>query len=180
MDTSQITPEMLIEKLGLQPLVFEGGQFVRSYTAPDYFPAGELGSAYPAEPRSYCSAIYFLLTDDPDSFSTMHLLPTDEIYHFYLGDPVEMLLIRENGEGERILLGQDLLNDQKVQFVAPANVWQGSHLLPGGRFALLGTTMSPAFENSDFIEGDRESLTKLCPQQKDLIKALTRRLTPAG
>ncbi|MCE1253336.1 MAG: cupin domain-containing protein [Anaerolineae bacterium] len=174
MDISKINPQEIIDKLGLVPLPFEGGHFARTYTAAGSFPAGALGDAYPAHPRSYCSAIYYFLTDDPDSFSAMHLLPTDEIYHFYLGDPVEMLLIDKNGKDERILLGQDLFAGQQVQFVAPANVWQGSHLLPGGRFALLGTTMSPAYVESDYIEATREQLTRLNPRQQDLIKSLTR------
>ena len=75
----------------------------------------------------------------------MHQLKSDEIYHFYLGDPVEMLLLYPDGNCEKIILGQNILEDNHVQFVVPKGVWQGSRLLPGGNYALLGTTVSPRF-----------------------------------
>ena len=69
--------------------------------------------------RIFGSAIYYLLTAEPDCFSALHKLPTEEIYHFYLGDPVEMLLLYPDGRIERVILGQDLLGGQQVQFVVP-------------------------------------------------------------
>ena len=104
----------------------------------------------------------------------MHSLPTDETYHFYLGDAVEMLLIWPDGRAEHICLGQDVLNGQQVQFTVPAGVWQGSRLRAGGHFALLGTTMAPAYESSDFIPGSSEALCRLCPTEKTRILQLSR------
>jgi predicted cupin superfamily sugar epimerase len=65
-------------------------------------------------------------------FSAIHRLPLDETYHFYMGDPVEMLLLYPDGHSERVILGHDVLNGQKVQFTVPRGVWQSSHLLLGG------------------------------------------------
>ena len=69
------------------------------------------------------------------------ITPTDEIYHFYLGDPVEMLHLYPDGRFERILLGQDLKNGQHIQYTVARDVWQGSHLLPGGDLSSVAPTV---------------------------------------
>jgi predicted cupin superfamily sugar epimerase len=97
------------------------------------------------------------------------------VYHFYLGDPVELLQLHPDGRGERIILGQDLLGGQKVQHVVPRDVWQGSHLLPGGQFALLGTTMAPGYTDEDYIGGDPDALIAAYAELEALIEQLTRR-----
>ena len=104
----------------------------------------------------------------------MHRLATGEIYHFYLGDPVEMLLLAEGAPGRRIILGPDLLGGQYVQYVVPRSVWQGSRLIPGGRFALLGATMAPGFDARDFTLGRRQELLPRFPEHAALIRELTR------
>jgi predicted cupin superfamily sugar epimerase len=107
-------------------------------------------------------------------FSALHSLTTDEVFHFYYGDPVEMLLLDPQGSAERVILGQDLLAGQRVQFVVPRGVWQGSRILPGGEVALMGTTMAPGYEPSDFVLGDRQNLSQAFPEYADLIAKLTR------
>jgi uncharacterized protein len=171
---SQLTPQNIIDLLDLQPLAFEGGYFRRTYYASERLPAGTLLPRYLPGERRFASAIYYLLTNDAGSFSSLHRLPTDEIYHFYLGDPVELLQLFEDGSSQHVILGQNLLAGQRVQYTAPRDVWQGSHLLPGGSFALLGTTMSPAFEDSDFEEGSCATLVQMVPHEAGLIKQLTR------
>jgi predicted cupin superfamily sugar epimerase len=80
----------------------------------------------------------------------MHKLKSDEVYHFYLGDPVEMLLLRPDGSHAIIQLGQDLAQGQHVQTVVPRGWWQGSRLLPDSQFALLGCTVAPGFDFEDY------------------------------
>jgi len=152
-----LTAARLIERLGLEPLPIEGGHFRQTWRSP----AG--------------TAIYYLLTDDPDSFSALHRLPTDEVYHFYLGDPVEMLMLHEAGRVENVTLGADVLSGQKVQHVVPSGVWQGSRLRDGGRFALLGTTMAPGFEPKSYEGGLRDALIAAYPAAANAIRSLTRR-----
>jgi predicted cupin superfamily sugar epimerase len=168
-----LTPQQLIRHFDLKPLPVEGGFFTQSYRATDTLPQHVLPSRY-SSARSFGSAIFYLLTPDPDVFSALHRLPTDEIYHFYLGDPVEMLLLHPDGTSQRVILGQDILNGQNVQFAVPHGVWQGSHLIAGGRFALMGTTMAPGYDNSDFIGGERAVLQAQYPDQAELISQLTR------
>ncbi len=170
---NEINIEKLIEILGLEPLKVEGGLFAQTYKSPDRVQQEALPSRY-AGSHPMGTAIFYLYTGDPDSFSAVHRLPTDEIYHFYLGDPVEMLLLYPDGKSQRVILGSDIINGQKVQFVAPQGVWQASHLLPEGKFALAGTTMAPGFDNSDYEGGDLDFLVQQYPQEAELIRALTR------
>ena len=163
--------ERLIEELGLQPLSEEGGFYRETYRSEEFFSESALPIRY-TNAKNASTAIYYLLT--PDSFSALHRLPTDEMYHFYLGDPVTMLQLFPDGSHRVVMLGSDVLNGQNVQYLVPKYVWQGSFLMEGGRFALLGTTMAPAFDFSDFVLGDRQSLIRHYPTCEDLIMRLTR------
>lgn len=165
--------EYLMTRFNFKTLPIEGGVFHRSYVSGETILAQNLPERYQHD-HPYGSVIYYLLVNQPDSFSAMHVLPTDEIYHFYLGDPVEMLLLYPDGSSKRVILGQDLQGGQEVQVVAQAGVWQGSHLLAGGSYALLGTTMAPGYINEDFVLGDRSELTTQYPDRIELIKSLTR------
>lgn len=163
----------LITRLGLSPLPGEGGYFRQTWVSSERVAGGTLGPRYPGE-KVLGTAIYYLVTDDEDGFSAMHRLPTDEVYHFYLGDPVEQLLLHPDGHSEVVVLGQDLGAGQRVQHVAPRDCWQGTRLVPGGQWALLGTTMAPGFDVSDFQPGERAALLAGWPAQAARIRALTR------
>ena len=160
----------LIATLNLQPLPGEGGYFHETYRADDTHAV--LPSRYGPGERAFCTAIYYLLT--PDTFSALHKLPTDEIFHFYLGSPVEMLLLREDGTGSVITIGPGIGNGMRPQVVVPRGTWQGSRLVDGGEFALLGTTMAPGFEFPDFVAGSRAELTSRYPTYSRWIEGLTR------
>lgn len=164
-------PNDVILSLGLLPLPFEGGWYAETYRAVHAIEPAALPPGYPG-PRALATAIYYLLT--PDTFSRMHRLRGDEIYHFYLGDPVELVVLHPDGAGDRVILGQDLTVGMRVQHRVPGGNWQGSRLLPGGRFALMGTTMAPGFDLADFEPGSRSALTASHP---DLVEAIAR-LTP--
>ncbi|MBU1355811.1 MAG: cupin domain-containing protein [Candidatus Edwardsbacteria bacterium] len=164
-------PEEIIELLDLKPLDIEGGFFRETYRSKDTIPKAALPAFY-YNVRCFGTAIYYLLT--PDNFSTLHKVNSDEIFHFYLGDPVEMLLLYPDGTGREVMLGQDIQNGQLVQLVVPRGVWQGASLQQGGKYALLGTTVSPGFEYQDYIQGQRESLASGYSKYASLISKLTR------
>lgn len=173
MDMNELTHQEIIRLLNLEPLVGEGGLFRQTYKSNVTIPKSQLSSGYSAD-RAIATQIYYLLTDDANSFSALHRLLSDEVYHFYLGDPVEMLLLYENGITEVIQLGSDILRGQHVQFLVPGQVWQGAYLKPGGKFALLGTSVIPGFELEDFELGIREELIKEYEDQRIIIEKLTR------
>lgn len=156
-----MTTRDLIERFHLQPLVGEGGYFCRSYESEEEARPG----------KKAASAIYYLLTED--TFSHLHKLPADEVYHFYLGDPVELLVLLDSGESRLVTLGQEVLAGQEVQFIVPKGAWQGSRLKTGGKLALLGTTMAPGYTDDDYCPADREMLIKRFPEWAERITELT-------
>ncbi|MGH7254945.1 MAG: cupin domain-containing protein [Nitrospirales bacterium] len=166
-----MTAEDITRRLNLRPLPIEGGFYAETYRSPDRIPKEALPGRYGGA-KSFGTAIYYLLT--PETFSALHRLPSDEIYHFYLGDPVEMLQLRPDGSGEMVTLGTDLAAGMRPQVPAPRDVWQGSRLRPGGRFALLGTTMAPGFDFEDYEGASRDRLLRDCPNFADWIRALAR------
>ena len=157
--------------LRLEPLAGEGGWFAETYRARQVLPGGALGMDWP-DPRPLATAIYYLLT--AETFSALHRLRSDEIFHFYLGDPVEMLQLAPNGSGRVLVLGTDLAAGMHPQILVPGGVWQGTQLIAGGRYALLGTTVSPGFDFADFELGRLETLATAYPAFRERIAALCR------
>jgi predicted cupin superfamily sugar epimerase len=161
--------EELIAFLKLHPHPKEGGFFRETYRSTTRLAAKHLPPHYGGD-RSASTAIYYLLT--PSTFSAIHRLATDEIFHFYLGSPVRMLQLDAAG-GREIVLGPDLTAGHQVQVVAPRGVWQGSILEPDGSFALLGCTVAPGFDYADYEHGKRDELLKQFPAHADLIRRLS-------
>lgn len=165
-----MNPEDLVDLLNLTPHP-EGGHFRETYRSGLEIPPAVLPFAY-SGPRSAGTAIYYLLKDG--AFSAMHRVHGEEMFHFYMGDPVEMLQLYEGGKGEAIVMGTDIPAGMSPQVLVPAGVWQGTRLVPGGSFALLGTTMSPGFDFADFELARRPDLLKSHPGFEDRILGLTR------
>jgi predicted cupin superfamily sugar epimerase len=158
----------VIRRLGLERLPREGGWFREVYRSPVRIPT-------PSGPRSLFTSILYLL--DPKSHSAIHRLSSDEIWQFHAGDPAEMLLLFPGGRAaEEPILGPDIEAGMKVQQIVPPGTWQGARLRPGGRWALLGTTVSPGFEPADFEPGDPALLAREYPAHAARIRALA----PAG
>jgi predicted cupin superfamily sugar epimerase len=166
-----LTADQIITLLNLKPHPKEGGYFVETYRSLEALSEKTLPNRYQGF-RSFGTAIYYLLT--PETLSAMHRLQSDEIFHFYLGDPIEMLQLFPDGSGRIIILGPDILNGMQPQVVISRGIWQGARLLRGGKFALLGTTVSPGFEWVDYESGRRDDLVKSYPPFRDLIIALTK------
>lgn len=164
-----LTAEEIIRALKMQPHPVEGGYFAETYRSAGSVPR-EVIPGYPAA-RSLSTAIFYMLT--AGTFSAMHQVRGDEMFHFYLGDPVEMLQLHPNGSGNLVVLGQDILGGMKLQHVVAGGVWQGSRLREGGKFALLGTTMAPGFEYEDYETGKRDELIAKYPAFAAPIRART-------
>jgi uncharacterized protein len=160
-----MTADEIKALLELVPHPIEGGFFRRTYRS-----AGIV--ELPRGVRAQGTAIYYLL--EAGSFSEMHVLESDEIFHFYLGDPVEMLQLYPNGGSAVLTLGPDLAVGQQVQVVVPAGVWQGTRLLGDGKVALLGCTVTPGFDFADYKNAKYAELAAKWPEQAECIRALTR------
>ena len=175
-----LTAEEVIARLGLVPLTLEGGYFRETYRSPMVIQAAALPDDYGGE-RNASTAIYYLLT--PEAFSAIHRVRSDEVFHFYAGDPVEMLQLRPEGGSDVVVIGNDLEAGQVPQVVVPAGVWQGGRLAPAGPtvakiacgWALLGCTVAPGFDYAGFEPGDRAELIDEYPKYTELITALAAR-----
>jgi len=151
--------------LKLEPHPIEGGHFRQTYIS-----TGTV--ELPRGTRALGTAIYYLL--EAGSFSEMHVLASDEIFHFYLGDPVEMLQLYPDARSAVFTLGPDLKAGQHVQLVVPAGVWQGTRLVDSGKVALLGCTVAPGFDYADYRGGSYAELAAKWPDQAQRIRKLTR------
>jgi predicted cupin superfamily sugar epimerase len=166
-----MTAEEVKTLLQLEPLPVEGGFFRETYRSrcelsPACLPEGFSGS------RSLATAIYYLIT--PESFSALHRVPGEEIFHFYCGDPVRMLQLLPDGTSRTITLGIDLVNGHQPQVIVEGGIWQGCRLIPDGSWALLGTTMSPGFDPGDYETGERARLIAEYPGAAASIRDYTR------
>lgn len=153
--------ETIIRLLDLCPLPQEGGYYSETHRAKRVIAESALGSEY-SDDRNASTAIYFLIT--PEEYSALHILPSDEVFHFYLGDPVEMLQLHPDGTASIHVLGADLLANMRPQVVVPGNTWQGCRLKAGGQFALLGCTVAPGFDFRDFHVATLEEIENLAAQ----------------
>lgn len=156
----------VIEKLQLEPLDQEGGFFRRTYQSVETV---NLREGYE---QHLGTAIYFLLT--PDAFSALHWLEDDELYHFYIGDPVELYELDSKTGLKQTVLGHNIMNGQQVQYPVRGKRWHGSRLVSGGQWALLGTTMAPGFAWDEFKLGKRDALIHDFPEHRTIIESLTR------
>jgi uncharacterized protein len=151
--------------LKLDPHPVEGGFYRRTYTSPGTVDL-------PRGVRAQGTAIYYLL--EAGTFSEMHVLESDEIFHCYLGDPVEMLQLYPDGRSTVLTLGPDLAAGQEIQTVVPAGVWQGTRLIGDGKVALLGCTVTPGFDFADYRNAQYAELAAKWPDQAERMRALTR------
>jgi predicted cupin superfamily sugar epimerase len=156
---ARVTAEELVRALDLLPHP-EGGFYRETYRATTLVTT-------PRGPRAASTAIYFLVT--AGSFSALHRIASDELWHFYRGDPLEIVSLDADGERHDVRLDAG-----RPQAVVPAGRWFGSRLAPGGRFALVGCTVSPGFDFADFELGTRAELLASFPHHAALVGELTR------
>jgi uncharacterized protein len=160
-----VTAEQIKALLELAPHPIEGGHFRQTWASPGIIDL-------PRGTRSQGTAIYYLL--ERGHFSEMHVLQSDEMFHFYLGDPVEMLQLFPDGRSALSTLGQDLEAGQQVQVLVPAGVWQGTRLIGDGKMALLGCTVVSGFDYADYRNASYEELAARWPGRAERIRMLTR------
>ncbi len=164
MQTPQL--EALIKTLDLVPLEPEGGYFAQTYCHTTNVPV-KTGNIGVVETRPLATAIYYLITQT--TFSAIHRVKHDEVFHFYVGAPVELFTISPLGATKTQILGSNILAGERPQIRVPGEFWQGLKLAGNGEFALLGTTMSPGFDMKDFELGKAEALFQTFPNHKEEI-----------
>ena len=168
------TAREIIERYGMQENTVEGGYLAPVYTSPLLLPANyatrRLNQQLPI-----CGSIYYMITSD--SFSALHRVTSDMLYHFYAGDPVDVLLLDPSGGKDahrHVDFGNDLSKKQQPALVIPAGTWMGSKVKGEGEFAFMGVSMAPSFDPENYEIGTRRALSAQFPTWAGLIAEFTR------
>jgi len=150
--------KLLIEKFNLQPHP-EGGFFAETYRS-----EGKFGD------KNYSTGIYFLLTSK--DISHLHRIKSDEMWHFYDGDPLKVIEIDEDGKLVETILGRDYEKGMVSQYVVKADRWFGSMPLEGSEYCFVGCTVAPGFEFSDFELATASQMCTEYPAHTELLNKI--------
>ena len=163
-------PDHYIQSLHLEPHP-EGGWYRETYRAAETIPRAGLPARFSGA-RPLATAIYFLLT--ADTFSALHRIRSDELWHFHAGGALTLHLVEPEGAYRRLRLGPDLAAGESFQATVPAGCWFGAEVAAPGGFALVGCTVAPGFDFADFELGERAELLRRYPAHRALVERLTR------
>ncbi len=147
----------------------EGGYYKEVYKSDEGVTKESLPDRFPGD-RAFSTSIYFLL--EKGDFSAFHRIKSDEVWHFYDGDPVSIYVIHNNGKLTTHRLGLLPENGILPQVMIPANNWFASE--SAGTFSLVGCTVSPGFDFIDFEMGNRDGLIKKYAKHSEIIEQFTR------
>lgn len=185
MNPGDTCAQRLIKQFNLQPHP-EGGYYRETYRSPLCVTAG-------AGRRSASTAIYYML--EPGDYSAWHRIASDELWHFYAGSALNIYVLDDENGLTTHRLG-DPLRDPGCTFQAlvPAGRWfaaepaseafapaaerlrtqapDSSATNSADRFALVGCTVAPGFEFSEFEMADPNALMAQYPAYSDLIRRL--------
>ena len=158
----------LISALQLERHV-EGGWFREVYRSEGIIPGESLPEGFSGL-RNYCTSVYFLLQGE--EISSFHRIRSDEIWHYYDGNsPVAVVVLTPEGTQE-IRVGKELSKGEVFQAVVPAGCWFGAYLINPSGYALVGCTVSPGFDFSDFELASPEKLAAGFPDSAEVIGKL--------
>lgn len=146
------------------------GFVAETYRSAHQLPVGTLPPGY-RETRALGSVLYFLVT--PDAQIALHRIRADQMYHYYGGDPLEVLLLYPDGHGAVSTVGFDPQKGIRPQLFIPGGTYHVSRLALGGQYALLGTSEWPAVEPEDVELGQVEHLIESYPTMREAILSFT-------
>ena len=150
----------------------EGGWFREVYQSELLLQPSQLPGVFPPNSdRHCCTHIYFLL--EKNQFSALHRIKSDELWHFYAGDPLIIYEIETSGNLVEHNLGHDTQDDQRFFTSVKAGSWFGAKLRQEGTYALVGCTVSPGFDYADFELAEKEAMLSQYPQYAELVNSLT-------
>jgi predicted cupin superfamily sugar epimerase len=177
--TAELTAEEICKLLDLEPNATCGSVRV-SFVSKLAIAAGGLPAPF-ADGQTLGSALYFLVT--PDTPVRLHRIRNDQLYHYYLGDPLELFMLHAGGSSERVIVGPDLRGGQRVQLLIPGNTFHTARVIGRQRWFLGGSTEWPGVVPADVEIGNLDKLASTYPAvAADLraIAASVQEVTPSG
>lgn len=163
------TKEYWVEKLELiqHP---EGGYYKETYRSSLEVELNSINEEWSGT-RNLATGIYFLL--ERNNFSAFHRIKSDELWHFYGGDPITIHLINSKGEYFAQDVGSNLDKGEVLQYLVPANTWFASEVKDNRDYALVGCTVSFGFDFRDFEMADLSLLAEF-PEHEKVLRRLIR------
>jgi predicted cupin superfamily sugar epimerase len=171
-----LTPADILRLLGLEPNATCGFVRVTFVSARAVAPGG-LGAPF-EEGRALGSALYFMVT--PGAPVRLHRIRNDQLYHFYLGDPLEVFLLYADGSSERVVVGPDLAAGERVQLLIPGGTFHTARLVGSGRWFLGASTEWPGVDPADVEIGDLEAIAGRYPAVAAELRAIAASVRPAA
>jgi uncharacterized protein len=157
----------LVEKLNLKPL-WSKDYLVEFYRSEQMLPREIIGENFDGD-RPIFNWAYYLLPEDV--ICPFHLHLADESWQLCLGGPLELFIIYpQDGQLEKIVIGEDILGGQKLIYITPKNVWFAAKTARGAGYTLITHMVAPAFFPQDKIKGYYDDLVKKFPQHEKLIR----------
>jgi len=164
----ELTAEEIRDLLKLEANATCG--FVRvTFVSKESIGPGALPPPFASE-RPLGSALYFLVT--PGAPVRLHRIRNDQLYHYYLGDPLEVFLLHDDGNTERIIVGPDLRSHQRVQLLIPGNTFHTARLIGRRRWFLGASTEWPGVVPSDVEIGKLDELAGKYPNVAADLRAI--------
>ena len=160
--TESLSARWLIDHYGMHVLPVESTLLTSTYRSDAVTETGE----------SIGTAMVGLYCQEPLSRSLFHRLAHDEVWHYYCGDPLRLVLLHPDGSSEEVMLGPDLAAGHRVQYLVPRGVWQAGETVAGGEWSLFGCTMAPGFSPEIFEGGYAHVLSAQYPDRLEDIERL--------
>lgn len=158
--------EFLVQHFNMLPHP-EGGYYRETYRSNSITYFNDLQGK-----RNNSTGIYFLI--EKENFSAFHKIKSDEMWHFYHGDALEVIELHQNGELIKTRIGNNLNQGETFQYTVKANTWFASRVYQNGQFSFVGCTVCPGFDFADFELANQKTLLSEFPQHAEIIKELTR------
>jgi len=174
--TGDMTADEIRELLALEPNATCG--FVRvTFVSQQSIAAGGLPAPF-ADERPLGSALYFMVT--PGAPVRLHRIRNDQLYHYYLGDPLEVFLLHADGSSDRIVVGPDLRGGERVQLLIPGNTFHTARVIGRRRWFLGASTEWPGVVPIDVEIGNLDELAGRYPAVATELRAIAASVQPVG
>jgi predicted cupin superfamily sugar epimerase len=169
-----VTAAKIRDLLKLEPNQTCG--FVRAtYRSPLDIAPGGLPAPFGAG-RPLGTALYFMVT--PEAPVKLHRIRNDQLYHYYLGDPIEVLIFHESGTSELVVVGPNIAGGELVQLFIPGGTFHTARIAGRRRWFLGGSTEWPGVDPARDVElGDVEKLAAKYPEAAADLRSFP---VPAG
>jgi uncharacterized protein len=160
MSADKLNADEVRKLLKLEPHSTFG--YVReTYTSALHIAPGGLPAPF-ADGRPLGSALYFMMT--PEAPVKLHRIKNHQLYHHYLGDPVEVLVLNRDLTHHFVTFGPDVKRGQRVQLFIPGNTFHTARITGKRRWFLGASTEWPGVVPTEDVElGNADALAASHP-----------------